>query len=125
MTICIFDFPYCHINPNCLLQVTVYNKFAKKVNKKFLEVSQRMPEGQFFTFCICTGRSRGDVYPQQGDGTGRDLITFTFHLISNNQVKYIGHADFAAGIWIGLELRNPKGKHLMVITTQFKDIPEH
>ena len=26
-----------------------------------------------------------------------------------NQVKYIGHADFAAGIWIGLELRNPKG----------------
>ena len=26
-------------------------------------------------------------------------------------VKYVGRADFAAGIWLGLELRNPKGKH--------------
>ena len=40
-----------------------------------------------------------------------------------NQVKYIGHADFAAGIWIGLELRNPKGeKHLMAITTFFTEV---
>ena len=34
-------------NTDCLLQVTVYNKFAKKVNKKFLEVSEWMPVGQF------------------------------------------------------------------------------
>lgn len=26
-------------------------------------------------------------------------------------VKYVGRADFASGIWIGLELRNPRGKH--------------
>ena len=26
-------------------------------------------------------------------------------------VKYVGHTDFAAGIWVGLELRNPRGKH--------------
>jgi len=26
-------------------------------------------------------------------------------------IKYVGHTDFAPGIWIGLELRNPKGKH--------------
>jgi dynactin complex subunit len=24
-------------------------------------------------------------------------------------VRYIGHTDFAPGIWIGLELKNPKG----------------
>jgi len=58
--------------------VTVYNKFAKKVTKKFLEVGQGVMS------------------------------------IPNKEmalVKYIGHTDFAAGIWIGLELRNPKGKH--------------
>ena len=26
-------------------------------------------------------------------------------------VKYVGRADFASGIWLGLELRNPMGKH--------------
>lgn len=26
-------------------------------------------------------------------------------------VKYVGRTDFAGGIWLGLELRNPKGKH--------------
>ena len=26
-------------------------------------------------------------------------------------VKYVGHADFAPGIWIGLELKRPVGKH--------------
>ena len=26
-------------------------------------------------------------------------------------VKYVGRVDFATGIWVGLELREPKGKH--------------
>jgi len=26
-------------------------------------------------------------------------------------VKYVGRTDFAPGIWLGLELRNPRGKH--------------
>jgi len=26
-------------------------------------------------------------------------------------VKYVGRTDFAPGIWLGMELRNPKGKH--------------
>ena len=26
-------------------------------------------------------------------------------------IKYVGRTGFASGIWIGLELRNPKGKH--------------
>jgi CAP-Gly domain-containing linker protein 3/4 len=26
-------------------------------------------------------------------------------------VKYIGRTDFGPGIWLGLELRQPKGKH--------------
>ena len=26
-------------------------------------------------------------------------------------VKYVGRVDFAPGIWAGLELRAPKGKH--------------
>jgi CAP-Gly domain len=29
-------------------------------------------------------------------------------------VRYIGHTDFAPGIWIGLELKNPKGMYMMV-----------
>jgi len=62
--------------------VTVYNKFAKKVNKKFLEVGQGVMS-----------------IPNKEMGL----------------VKYIGHTDFAAGIWIGLELRNPKGKHSGVV----------
>ena len=34
-------------------------------------------------------------------------------------MKYIGHTDFAAGIWIGLELRNPKGKTLLAVISSF------
>ena len=26
-------------------------------------------------------------------------------------MKYVGRTDFAPGIWLGMELRNPKGKH--------------
>jgi hypothetical protein len=29
-------------------------------------------------------------------------------------VRYIGHTDFAPGIWIGLELKNPKGNELLL-----------
>ena len=65
--------------------------------------------------CIFTGGSGSDVHSQQGNGTGRDLIREILSFIPlTNQVKYIGHADFAAGIWIGLELRNPKGKQTSI-----------
>ncbi len=33
-------------------------------------------------------------------------------------VKYIGHADFAPGIWVGLELRNPKGNHFYLTSVK-------
>ena len=58
------------------LQVTIYNKFSKKLSKKYLEVGQGV--------MAIASKEMGTV-------------------------KYIGHADFAPGIWIGLELRNPKG----------------
>lgn len=35
-------------------------------------------------------------------------------LISANEmgtIRYIGTADFAPGLWLGLELRSPKGKN--------------
>lgn len=55
-----------------------FNKFKKKLDKKYLEVGQSV-------MCI----------------SNREMAT----------VRYIGHTDFAPGIWIGLELKNPKGKH--------------
>jgi len=58
--------------------VTHYNKFKKKIEKKYLEVGQGV-------MCI----------------HNREMAT----------VKYVGHTDFAPGIWVGLELKNPKGKH--------------
>ena len=58
--------------------VTHYNKFKKKVDKKYLEVGQNV-------MCI----------------HNKEMAT----------VKYIGHADFAPGIWIGLELKRQLGKH--------------
>eukprot|EP00090_Calanus_glacialis_P040977 TRINITY_DN7180_c0_g1_i2.p1 TRINITY_DN7180_c0_g1~~TRINITY_DN7180_c0_g1_i2.p1 ORF type:complete len:672 (+),score=124.75 TRINITY_DN7180_c0_g1_i2:72-2087(+) len=58
--------------------VTHYNKFKKKLDKKYLEVGQGV-------MCI----------------HNREMAV----------VKYIGHTDFAPGIWVGLEIKNPKGKH--------------
>ena len=57
-------------------QVTVYNKFAKKATKKYLELGQSVMAVPAKEMAV---------------------------------VKYIGHTDFAPGLWIGLELRNPKG----------------
>ena len=57
--------------------VTHYNKFKKKLDKKYLEVGQGV-------MCI----------------HNREMAV----------VKYIGHTDFAPGIWVGLELKNPKGE---------------
>ena len=59
--------------------VTHYNKFKKKVEKKFLEVGQTV-------MCI----------------HNKEMAT----------VRYIGHTDFAPGIWIGLELKKAIGESL-------------
>ena len=56
--------------------VTVYNKFKKKVDQKYLEVGQNV-------MCI----------------HNKEMAT----------VKYIGHTDFATGIWVGLEMKKPIG----------------
>ena len=119
-------------------------QFTTSLQRKSTKSSWRWVRGcqkvnSCFTFCICIGRPRGDVYSQQGNGTGRDLITFLLRYETlkhstfkyYNQVKYIGHTDFAAGIWIGLELRNPKGKKTLwllvshhIHSLNSKDIPE-
>ena len=59
--------------------VSHYNKFKKKVDKKYLEVGQNV-------MCI----------------HNKEMAT----------VRYIGHADFAPGIWIGLELKKQLGESL-------------
>lgn len=41
----------------------------------------------------------------------RTLIADLWFLQEMAVVKYVGRTDFAGGIWLGLELRNPKGKH--------------
>ena len=76
-----------------------------------------VPVCQFllFTSSIFLGGAGGHVHSQQGDGAGKDFnleILSSIRIQFTTQVKYIGHADFAAGIWIGLELRNPKGKQM-------------
>ena len=36
-------------------------------------------------------------------------------------IKYIGHTDFAPDIWVGLELRNQKGKYLVQTTKSLEN----
>ena len=42
-------------------------------------------------------------------------------------VRYIGRVEFATGIWVGLELRSPKGKHDGVVEGKryFQTKPNH
>lgn len=54
----------------------VYNKFQRKVDKRFLDIGQGV---------------------------------MVIHNKEMATVKYVGHTDFAPGIWLGLELRNPRG----------------
>ena len=61
--------------------VTHYNKFKKKVDRKYLEVGQNV-------MCI----------------HNKEMAT----------VRYVGHADFAPGIWIGLELKKALGELSLV-----------
>ena len=56
--------------------VTVYNKFKKKVDQKYLEVGQNV-------MCI----------------HNKEMAT----------VKYVGHAEFAPGVWVGLEMKKKIG----------------
>jgi len=58
--------------------VTVYNKFKKKVDQKYLELGQNV-------MCI----------------HNKEMAT----------VKYVGHAEFAPGVWVGLEMKKKIGKH--------------
>ena len=56
--------------------VTHFNKFKKKVDKKYLEVGQNV-------MCIHT----------------KEMAT----------VKYVGHTEFATGVWVGLEMKKKLG----------------
>ena len=56
--------------------VTVYNKFKKKVDQKYLEVGQNV-------MCI----------------HNKEMAT----------VKYVGHTEFATGVWVGLEMKKKIG----------------
>ena len=61
--------------------MTHFNKFKKKVDKKYLEVGQSV-------MCI----------------HNKEMAT----------VKFVGHTDFATGIWVGLELKKPLGNHQII-----------
>ncbi|XP_051502579.1 CAP-Gly domain-containing linker protein 4-like isoform X3 [Myxocyprinus asiaticus] len=63
-----------------------------------------------------TGPNRvgGTTSSSGSDGTVKLHLGMQVLLISGNEmgtIRYIGTADFAPGLWLGLELRNPKGKN--------------
>jgi len=58
--------------------ILAFNKFKKKVQKRYLEVGQSV---------------------------------MIIHSKEMAVIKYVGRTDFSPGIWVGLELRNPRGKH--------------
>ncbi|XP_056446354.1 CAP-Gly domain-containing linker protein 4-like isoform X4 [Gadus chalcogrammus] len=63
-----------------------------------------------------SGRSSVSPAPPPGgaDGQARLRVGSQVLLSSTNEaalVRYVGAADFAAGLWLGLELRAPRGKN--------------
>ncbi|XP_052009518.1 CAP-Gly domain-containing linker protein 4-like isoform X2 [Xyrauchen texanus] len=65
---------------------------------------------------VGTGPSRvgGTTSSSGSDGTVKLHLGMQVLLISGNvmgTIRYIGTADFAPGLWLGLELRSPKGKN--------------
>uniref|UniRef100_A0A8C1T3D6 Si:dkeyp-47f9.4 n=1 Tax=Cyprinus carpio TaxID=7962 RepID=A0A8C1T3D6_CYPCA len=59
-------------------------------------------------------RVGGTTSSSGSDGTVKLHLGMQVLLISANEMgtlRYIGTADFAPGLWLGLELRNPKGKN--------------
>uniref|UniRef100_A0A672NU61 CAP-Gly domain-containing protein n=1 Tax=Sinocyclocheilus grahami TaxID=75366 RepID=A0A672NU61_SINGR len=59
-------------------------------------------------------RVGGTTSSSGSDGTVKLHLGMQVLLISANEmgtIRYIGTADFAPGLWLGLELRNPKGKN--------------
>lgn len=42
-------------------------------------------------------------------------VVMVIHSKEMATVRYIGHTDFASGIWLGLDLRNQKGRHSGVV----------
>ena len=43
-----------------------------------------------------------------------ELVSFcisTKSCLLTGVIRYIGHVDFAEGLWLGVELKTPKGKH--------------
>uniref|UniRef100_A0A8C5ATJ6 CAP-Gly domain-containing protein n=1 Tax=Gadus morhua TaxID=8049 RepID=A0A8C5ATJ6_GADMO len=61
-----------------------------------------------------SGRSSVSPAPAGADGQARLRVGSQVLLSSANEaalVRYVGAADFAAGLWLGLELRAPRGKN--------------
>uniref|UniRef100_A0A673ISR2 CAP-Gly domain-containing protein n=1 Tax=Sinocyclocheilus rhinocerous TaxID=307959 RepID=A0A673ISR2_9TELE len=59
-------------------------------------------------------RVGGTTSSSGSDGTVKLHLGMQVLLISANEmgtIRYIGTADFAPGLWLGLELRSPKGKN--------------
>ena len=61
--------------------ILAFNKFKKKVQKRYLEVGQSV---------------------------------MIIHSKEMAVIKYVGRTDFSPWIWVGLELRNPKGRLLFL-----------
>ncbi|TRY55543.1 hypothetical protein DNTS_003666 [Danionella cerebrum] len=59
-------------------------------------------------------RSAGTTSSSGSDGTVKLHLGMQVLLISANEmttIRYIGSADFAPGLWLGLELQSPRGKN--------------
>ncbi|KAM9842762.1 CAP-Gly domain-containing linker protein 4 [Aulostomus maculatus] len=60
------------------------------------------------------GSTAGSSPPPSCDGQARLHVGMQVLLSSANEmafIRYLGTADFAPGLWLGLELRSPKGKN--------------
>jgi len=60
------------------------------------------------------GRGQTSPGPAYGPGQARLHVGAQVLLSSAKEmalVRYVGAADFAAGVWLGLELRCPRGKN--------------
>lgn len=59
-------------------------------------------------------RGGGTTSSSGSDGAVKLHLGMQVLLISANEmgiIRYIGTADFASGLWLGLELRSPKGRN--------------
>ncbi|TRY74970.1 hypothetical protein TCAL_11612 [Tigriopus californicus] len=107
------------------VNVLEFTKFKKQCPKKYLAIGMS-------AICTHSKASYKMTKNHWNQGTQRrQKLAFTVSMgirqLEMGVVKFVGRVDFAPGIWAGLELRNPVGKHDGVIEGRryFQTKPHH